>query len=96
MSGIESLAPVKPEILRIAASHGAHNVRVFGSYARGEAGPDSDLDLLVSMDSNRSLLDTVGLIQDLEETLGRKVDVVTEPALHQLLRNRILAEAVAL
>ena len=67
--------------------------RVFGSFARGEAKPNSDLDLLVDMAADRSLLDTVGLIQDLQESLGRRVDVVTERALHRLLRARILSEA---
>ena len=80
-------------ILSIAAKHGASNIRVFGSVARGEAGPDSDLDLLVDMAPDRSLLDLVGLVQDLEKVLGRKVDVVTERALYWLLRGKILKEA---
>jgi hypothetical protein len=81
------------EILRIAASHGARNVRLFGSNARGEDRPDSDLDILVDMDSGRSLLDLVGLGQDLEDLLRRKVDVLTENSVHPALRARILAEA---
>ena len=64
------------EILHVAASRGAHNVRVFGSVARGEAQPDSDIDLLVEMDADRSVLDLSELILDLQETLGRRVDVV--------------------
>jgi predicted nucleotidyltransferase len=79
--------------LRIAAKHGAHNVRVFGSVARGEAGENSDIDLLVELEEGRSLLDQAGLVLDLEELLGRKVDVVTEQGLYWLLRRRILKEA---
>ena len=81
------------EILDVAARHGARNVRLFGSTARGEARPDSDIDLLVEMDPGRSLLDLVGLGQDLEALLAHKVDVLTDASLHPALRDRILAEA---
>ena len=81
------------EILDVAARHGARNVRLFGSTARGEARPDSDIDLLVEMDADRSLLDLVGLGQDLEALLAHKVDVLTDASLHPALRDRILAEA---
>ncbi len=80
-------------ILRICATHGAHNVRVFGSAARGEAGEGSDIDLLVEFEPGRSLLDHAALVLDLEELLGRKVDVVTEKGLYWLLRRRIMKEA---
>ena len=80
----------------MAARHGATNLRVFGSSARGEAGPDSDLDLLVTLDSDRSLLEIVALADELATLLGRKVDIVTEDAIYWLLRRRILAEAVPL
>ena len=83
----------REEILSIAARHGARNVRVFGSVARGEAGENSDIDLLVELDQGRSLLDLAGLVVDLEELLERKVDVVTEQGLYWLLRRRILKEA---
>ncbi len=83
-------------ILRIAARHGARDVRVFGSFVRGEATEQSDLDLLVRMERDRSLLDRIGMIHDLEDLLGRKVDVVNEQALHHTLRDRILQEVVAL
>lgn len=83
-------------ILRIAAEHGARNVRVFGSVARGTASEASDLDLLVAMEPGRSLLDLVALNQDLEEALGHPVDVVSEGGLSPYLRERILAEAIAL
>ena len=81
------------DILRIAASHGARNVRLFGSVARGEDHPNSDLDLLVEMESGRSLLDLVGLGQDLEDLLHRKVDVLTDRSVHPSLRARIFSEA---
>ena len=92
--GIKDLLISKREdILRIAASHGARNVRVFGSVVRGEAGENSDIDLLVELEQGRSLLDQAGLMVELEELLGRKVDVVTEQGLYWLLRRRILKEA---
>ncbi len=86
----------REEILRIAAEHGARNVRVFGSAARRDAGEGSDIDLLVEFDPGRTLLDHAALVADLEELLGRKVDVVTGSGLYWLLRRRILKEARAL
>jgi len=86
----------RKEILRIAQAHGASNVQVFGSVARGEEGPDSDLDLLVEMKPGSSLLDLVSLWQDLEDLLGHKVDVITEGGISPYLRDRIYAEAVPL
>ncbi len=86
----------RDDILRIAAAHGARNVRVFGSFARGESRPDSDLDLLVDLEEGRTLLDQIALLQDLQDLLGRKVDVVTERALHRLIRERVLREALPL
>lgn len=86
----------REEILRICAKYGAQNVRVFGSAARGEAGAGSDIDLLVEFEPGRSLLDQAGLVAELEELLGCKVDVVTEKGLYWLLRRRILKEARAL
>ena len=83
----------REDILKIAAKHGARNVRVFGSVAREEAGPESDIDLLVDMEPGRSLLDLGGLWSDLNELLGRKVDIVTENSIYWLLRRRILKEA---
>ncbi len=84
----------REEILRIAAKHGARNVRVFGSAARGEAGPGSDVDILVDLEPGRSLFDLGRLLMDLQDLLGCEVDVVTEPALHWYIRDRILREAV--
>jgi len=96
MSLDELVKARKSDILRLAAQHGATHVRLFGSVVRGEEGPDSDLDLLVRMEEGRGLLDLVGLWQDLEELLGRKVDVLSEGGLSPHFRDRILAEAVAL
>jgi uncharacterized protein len=81
------------DILRIAAQYGARNLRVFGSVARGDDRAHSDVDLLVDMNPDRSMLDVVGLGQDLEELLDRRVDVLTGASLHPALRDRILAES---
>lgn len=96
MAGSELLQEKRDEILRICAKYGARNVRVFGSTARGEAGAGSDIDLLVEFEPGRSLLDQAGLVAELEEFLGCKVDVVSEKGLYWLLRRRILKEARAL
>jgi predicted nucleotidyltransferase len=84
----------REEILRIAAKHGARNVRVFGSVARGEADERSDIDFLVEMEPGRSLLDLGGLQYELERLLGCPVDVVTERGLKARIRDRVLREAV--
>lgn len=84
------------DILRLARTHGARRVRVFGSVARGTSHADSDVDLLVEMEKGRSLLDRIALQQDLEELLGLKVDVVTEDALHPHVKSQILGEALDL
>lgn len=86
----------RARILEAAAVHGARRVRVFGSVARGQAGAESDVDFLVEFEPSRSLLDHVALIQDLEDLLGREVDVVNERALHPAIREGVLAEAVPL
>ena len=83
----------RDEILRLARIHGARNVRLFGSVARGEAAADSDLDILVDFDSGRSLLDRIALKQDLEDLLGIEVDVVTERSVHRELQAEILRNA---
>ena len=83
-------------ILAIAAKYGASNVRIFGSVARGEADEKSDVDVLVDLESGRSLLDQGGLLMDLRELLGLKVDVATERGLKPRVRERILSEAVPL
>ncbi len=95
--GIEDVLREKREqILEIAKRHGADQVRVFGSIARGEARADSDVDLLVRPGPQTSAWFPAGLVLDLEALLGRKVDVLTESALHWYIRDRILSEAVPL
>lgn len=84
----------REEILRVAAKYGAHNVRVFGSVARGEADRASDIDFLVELEPGRTLLDLGGLQVELEELLGCHIDVVTEHGLKLRLRERVLQEAV--
>jgi uncharacterized protein len=79
--------------LQIAAKHGARNVRVFGSVARGEARPDSDVDFLVDMEPGRTLFNIGGLLMDLRDLLGLNVDVVTEDGLKPRIRDRVLKEA---
>jgi uncharacterized protein len=91
---IAQLARVRAEILAAASRHGATNVRVFGSVARGDADAASDVDFLVDFEPGRSLLDLAGLLIDLEDLLGHPVDVVTEPGLKARIRQRVLAEAV--
>jgi len=96
MNVLEDLRAKRGEILRIAAKRGARNVRIFGSAARGEADERSDVDVLVDMEPGRSLLDLAGVLVDLEELLGCKVDVVTERGLRERIRERVLQEAVPL
>ena len=89
----ELLAEKRAAILETAARHGARNVRVFGSVARGEADDKSDVDLLVKLDPERSLIDLNGLAIDIEKLLGRDVDVVSEAGLKPRMRDRVLGEA---
>lgn len=93
---LEELRNRRAEILRLAAVHGASNVRVFGSVARGEAREGSDVDFLVDLGRSRSLLDLGGLLEDLRELLSLPVDVVTERGLKSRIRDRVLQEAVLL
>jgi predicted nucleotidyltransferase len=89
----ELLREKREDILRVANRHGAYNVRVFGSVSRGEAGPSSDVDFLVDARPQRSSWFPAGLIVDLEDLLGFRVDVATADALHWYIRDRILSEA---
>ena len=86
----------REEILSIAERHGAYHVRVFGSVARGEAGPDSDVDFLVEMEPARSLMDISGMVVDLQDLLGCPVDLAEPEGLHRLVRDRVLREAIPL
>lgn len=92
----ELIKEKREEILAIAAHHGASNVRIFGSVARGEARENSDVDFLVEIEPDRSLLNRISLIQSLEELLKRKVDVVKLENLHEQIRDRVVQEAVPL
>ncbi len=92
--GIEKILREKrQEILEIAAKHGAYNVRVFGSVARGEADEKSDVDILVTFSGSSSLLDHAALILDLEALLGCRVDVVNEKGLRPRMRETVLRDA---
>ena len=86
----------REEILEIAARHGASNVRVFGSVSRGESQESSDIDFLVDLEPGRDLIDLGAMLMDLQELLGCRVDTVTEPALHERIRGKVLQEAVRL
>lgn len=82
--------------LRVAKKYGAKNVRIFGSFARGEQTKRSDIDLLVRMPKGATLFDIAGLKIDLEKELKRKVDVIEDHCIKPRLRSRILSEAIAL
>jgi hypothetical protein len=96
MSLADLLKVRRKEILGAAARHGARNVRIFGSVARGEERPDSDIDLLVEFELGRSVFDHAGLWLELQALLGRKVDIVTLGGLRERVRAAILSEAVPL
>ncbi|NER80971.1 MAG: nucleotidyltransferase family protein [Leptolyngbya sp. SIO1D8] len=94
MALLETLKEQRSKILEIAAKHGAHNVRVFGSIVRGEETPESDIDFLVDYDPDKvTPWFPGGLLMDLQELLGRKVDVLTERGISPLISERVLAEA---
>ncbi len=96
MVSMNDILARREEIRRVAARHGADNLRLFGSVVHGRQGAESDVDLLVHLDEDRSLLDQTSLMHDLEDLLGCKVDVVEDEAMHPALRARILSEAVPL
>ena len=83
-------------IFALAAQYQANNVRIFGSVARGDDRPDSDIDFLVDVQGQWSLFDHIGLIQDLEDLLGRKVDLIRADSIRDFCRHRILTEAIQL
>lgn len=92
----EIIGDKRDAILTLAAKHGARNVRIFGSVADGSADEASDVDFLVEMEPGRSLLDLGGLLMDLQNLLGRKVDVVTDTGLRNRIRQRVQEQAVPL
>ena len=96
MSIATKLQSNRDDVLRIAAQYGARNLRIFGSVARGDSDRNSDLDLLVDMETGRSLFDMGGLLMELQDMLGCKVDVVSEKGLSPRIRERVLGEAVPL
>jgi predicted nucleotidyltransferase len=96
MTPLELLQNKRDDIRRIAIKHGAYNLRVFGSVARGEAKPESDIDLLIEKGPTTSSWFPAGLVLELEEMLGRRVEIVTEKALNPDLRDRVLSEAIPL
>ncbi len=93
---LEDLQRQRTAILRLAEAHGARNVRVFGSVARGEATDESDVDLLVDLEPGASLLDLGGFLVELQDTLACHVDVSTEKMLKDRMREQVLREAVLL
>ena len=94
---LEELRESKREqILQLARNRGAHNIRVFGSLARGEHGASSDIDFLVDLDPDRTLMDLGGLLMDLQRMLGVRVDVATEDMLRKRVRDQALRDAVPL
>jgi uncharacterized protein len=96
MSTVEILHRRKQEIEAIARKHGAGNVRVFGSAARGEDSPTSDIDFLIDVVGKTTSWFPSGMALDLQDLLGRPVDVLTESAIHPVLRDRVLREAIPL
>lgn len=96
MISLDAVRKRKQDILQIARSHGAENVRIFGSVVRGTMTPESDVDFLIRLVPGRSILDIVAIKQDIEELLGCNVDVVTEASMSPYFRDDVLKEAVGL
>ena len=96
MTTLQSLRARKPQIQQVAGQYGVHNIRVFGSVARGEDTANSDIDLLVDMEETRSLLDLVGFQQSVQAILKQPTDILTENSISPYLRESILREAISL
>lgn len=96
MITMEILKAKRNAIMLLAQQWGAYNIRVFGSVARGDAGPNSDVDFLVKFESNRSLLDHGGLLTDLQDMLNCKVDVISENGMRPRLREQVSKDAIPL
>ncbi len=93
MTRAEQLKRSRKSILRLAKNYGVTDIRVFGSALRGDDTPESDIDFLIELEPNRSLFDAGGLLVELENLLGCKVDVLTENSLHWYIRDKVLEEA---
>jgi predicted nucleotidyltransferase len=96
MSGTEILGKHKQEILAAAKENGMRNVRIFGSVARGEARIDSDINLLVEIEDDRTLFDLIRFKQTIEDIVGRKIDVISDQGLHETMRETIMNEVIEL
>ena len=96
MTTIEVIQAKRDDVLQVARKHGVTSIRIFGSVARGDDSPESDIDLLITIGPVVSSWFPAGLILDLEALLGRDVEIVTEPGLNPLLREQVLSEAVNL
>ena len=96
MVSLNDIKNQKNKISVLANKHGIRNIRVFGSYAHGNADENSDLDLLVTIDEDRSLLDRIAFMHDVEDLLQIKVDVVNENALHHFIRETVIKEGISL
>lgn len=96
MNGLELLSKHKLQITEIAKENGIFNVRVFGSVVKNEEHAESDIDLLVSIEDGRTLFDLIRFKQSVEQLLKRKVDVLSDQAVHEVLKERITEEAVQL
>jgi len=92
MFTLETLQTYRNDILSVADKYGVRNIRVFGSVVRGDVTDGSDIDLLVELESDRSLIDRIAFMQELEKLLGQKVDIVNERALHHLIRDKVMRE----
>ncbi len=96
MDRLQLVRQKREQALEAAARHGAYNVRIFGSLARGDDDDASDVDILVSLEPGRSLMDLGGLLYDLQNLFDVKVDVVTENGLRPRIREQVLREAIPL
>jgi uncharacterized protein len=96
MTRLEQLRQKRTDILAIADKYGATNLRIFGSVARGDDRPDSDIDILIDQERRWSLFDQIGMMQDLEDLLECKVDLATADALRARIKDRIFKDAIVL
>ncbi len=93
---LTKLKKYKKDILKIASLHGAKNIKVFGSVARGEQNQNSDIDFVVEMEKGKTVLNRIALMQDLKKLLGQEVDVVTYKSLREKIKHDIIKDAVEL